>query len=525
MLESPLPLKRGRASTLMKTLAAVATVAIALLARTGVASAHTSFESSTPADKAMLDSPLSEITLVFSGAAEPAGDGFVILDAQGVQRSPDTAISVDNLTWVLGFDQPLVGGTIGVRWTVQAPDAHPIDGSFSFSVDTPPAVAPTSTTRPSAAQPSLPVAEQLTASTPASEDALGEFLATGVPEASGADSVNTLGRIVSLAGAMIAIGGLVFAAMVMRGDESDIRSVLFCVRRAAMLLTTGALVELVAQVAVTDGRWSAVWSPSAVGDVVASSFGIAVGLRFLGGVLLGAGARLHVDDASIDRDPIIAIRELATVGAGLSALNGSSGHHASATETGEPYLHSSDKAWRTETGTGAFGGALVVLASFLFDGHTVTEGDRLFHAAVNMAHVTAGAIWAGGVLMLAHVVWRRHRRGADTRALQLAIRFSVVAAIALVTAGIAGAVLAIIVLDSVSELWSTPWGRLLLMKMAIVGAAAAAGGYNHRVLIPELSTDPNDALTTERFRAVVTAEAIALTIVIATTALLVGAAS
>jgi len=507
MLESPLPLKRGRASTLMKTLAAVATVAIALLARTGVASAHTSFESSTPADKAMLDSPLSEITLVFSGAAEPAGDGFVILDAQGVQRSPDTAISVDNLTWVLGFDQPLVGGTIGVRWTVQAPDAHPIDGSFSFSVDTPPAVAPTSTTRPSAAQPSLPVAEQLTASTPASEDALGEFLATGVPEASGADSVNTLGRIVSLAGAMIAIGGLVFAAMVMRGDESDIRSVLFCVRRAAMLLTTGALVELVAQVAVTDGRWSAVWSPSAVGDVVASSFGIAVGLRFLGGVLLGAGARLHVDDASIDRDPIIAIRELATVG------------------TGEPYLHSSDKAWRTETGTGAFGGALVVLASFLFDGHTVTEGDRLFHAAVNMAHVTAGAIWAGGVLMLAHVVWRRHRRGADTRALQLAIRFSVVAAIALVTAGIAGAVLAIIVLDSVSELWSTPWGRLLLMKMAIVGAAAAAGGYNHRVLIPELSTDPNDALTTERFRAVVTAEAIALTIVIATTALLVGAAS
>lgn len=34
----------------------------------------------------------------------------------------------------LRFDEPLAGGDIGLRWMVAAPDAHPIGGSFSFTV-------------------------------------------------------------------------------------------------------------------------------------------------------------------------------------------------------------------------------------------------------------------------------------------------------------------------------------------------------------------------------------------------------
>lgn len=99
-----------------------------------------------------------------------------------------------------------------------------------------------------------------------------------------------------------------------------------------------------------------------------------------------------------------------------------------------------------------------MVVSFTFDGHTVTEGNRWITAAVDMVHVAAGAVWAGGVLALAGVLWSRHRRGEGLGAQELALRFSVVAAGAVVVAGIAGTVLAVVILDSPSDLWATPLG-------------------------------------------------------------------
>ena len=127
--------------------------------------------------------------------------------------------------------------------------------------------------------------------------------------------------------------------------------------------------------------------------------------------------------------------------------------------------------------------------------------------------------------MLAVVLWRRHRQGRPSRAAQLALRFSVVATLAIVAVGVAGVVLAVIILDSPSELWGTDWGRLLIAKTVFVLAAAAAGAYNHRVLIPQMSHDPDSPELSARFRSVITAEATALLIVLVLTAFLVGAAS
>ena len=60
-------------------------------------------------------------------------------------------------------------------------------------------------------------------------------------------------------------------------------------------------------------------------------------------------------------------------------------------------------------------------------------------------------------------------------ALQLAVRFSVLATIALVAVGVAGVILTVVVLDSPSELWATEWGRTLIAKTLFVAVAAAAG--------------------------------------------------
>mgnify|MGYP002064887891 CR=1 FL=1 len=59
------------------------------------------------------------------------------------------------LVFRLAFDTPLTGGTVGVRWKVRAGDAHPIEGSFSFTV-TAAVVWGLKTTTVPAARPSRP---------------------------------------------------------------------------------------------------------------------------------------------------------------------------------------------------------------------------------------------------------------------------------------------------------------------------------------------------------------------------------
>ncbi len=125
-------------ATLRRRLAVILSIAIGLLLLLAApASAHTGFESSSPADRVTIDEPVAEISLTFSGEATPAGDGFVVLDPEGIVRVPDEITSPDNLTWTLRFDEPLANGTVGVAMAVAAPDAHPIEGSFSFNVAAP----------------------------------------------------------------------------------------------------------------------------------------------------------------------------------------------------------------------------------------------------------------------------------------------------------------------------------------------------------------------------------------------------
>lgn len=499
----------------------IALLALGVMA--GPASAHTGFESSEPADGSTLATPLDVITLVFSGEAEPTGDGFRVLDPAGAIRQPTEASTADGLTWVLRFDPPITGGVAGVRWMVKAPDAHPIDGSFSFTV-TAPATA--------VVVPEAPAARKQSASAvPAGATDLDSFLDTGSDTTSRPLRLGAVGRMIALAGTLVGVGALIFAAAVLRGARRDVRHVLEWVRRAGMLVVIGAIVELVAQLAVDGGGdWTAVWSFSTISSVLVSPFGIAVGLRIGGGVAMSCGPRLEITHAHRASDPVVAIKELVGVGTSPSnevwvAAQGTPGNGRPATGS-EPYVHHGDHAWLpTVDSAGAMFGGAAVVAAHLFDGHTVTKGDRVVTAIADVAHVTGGAVWAGGVLMLTSILWRRHRQGREVRALQLAIRFSVVATMAIVAVGVAGLALTVIILDSPSELWSTEWGRLLMLKTLIVAGAAAAGGYNHRVLIPQMNRAPDDPALTSHFRAIITGEAVALVAVLLVTALLMGAAS
>lgn len=92
-------------------------------------------------------------------------------------------------------------------------------------------------------------------------------------------------------------------------------------------------------------------------------------------------------------------------------------------------------------------------------------------------------------------------------------------------AGLAGVALSVIVLDSISEIWTTTWGRLLLLKVVLVAAAVVGGAYNHRNVVPALDRDPAHQPTIDRLRSVVTFEAAALIAVTIATSFLIAASS
>ena len=524
----------------------------AVVLATSPAAAHTGFESSQPADGERFDVPVPEIVLTFTGPADPAGEGFVVLDPSGVVRAPESVgVDAERQVWTLGFDPPLAGGPVGVRWTVQAPDAHPINGAFSFTAgeagpvttttaatddETSALTAASTGVSTSAAAGDESAALASTSVEPADAEPktavdLDAFLAQSDADVPYAEGIGAAGRLIGFVGTMLTIGGLVFATTVVRDHRRDMRSVLEAVGLSALAIVAGTAVDLVAHVAVANGGWGDVLDLGGFESVATSAFGVAVGLRAAAGALLFAtvrevrrplGAALVVSER----------RELVTVdteaiGRRAQSLDGADHRFAADGPLPDQPTPSTDKPvapwWPMTPATVAL--VVALLASFTFDGHTVTEGNRWITGAVDMIHVVAAAIWAGGVVAFSVVLWRRHRRAERLNGLDLALRFSTIAGAALALAGIAGTVLAAIILDEVSQLWTTPWGRLLVAKTLAVVMAAAVGTYNHFVVIPWMNQHPDDDGRSVRIRNTATAEAILLVAVIGLTAVLVGASS
>lgn len=530
-----------------------------MLLAAGPAAAHTGFESSNPVDGSTIGGAVDVITIAFSGPAEPTGDGFVVLDSSGTVRAPDVVrADTDQQAWTLGFDPPLTDGAVGVRWTVQAPDAHPISGSFSFIVDADGAVvgeaspeirAPASGVTPdsnargasdrssgrrSGEIRSEAVADHTSRSTTEGDGRIAEsrdleaFLSQSDQSAPQSAAIGTFGRLLGFIGTMLGIGGLCFGAAVVRDHRRDLGAVLGGVRYAALALVAGTGIEFSAHLAKAGNGWWEIFSAGAVQSATLSTFGLAVGLRLIAGSVLFATARLA--DRTVERrEVLIAQRELVPAG-------GPPSHEPSALTWIDPDTDPDDSRYRPShtsplgqvehpISTGAVVAVALLLLSFTLDGHTVTEGNRWITGAVDMIHVMAASVWAGGVVAFAAVLWRRRRRRERLGGLVLALRFSVIAGAALAVAGVAGTILAVIILDSVSQLWATPWGRLLLAKTLTVTAAAAVGGYNHFVVIPWMNVHPDDDSRSARIRNTATVEAMLLSVVIIVTAFLVGASS
>lgn len=497
-----------------------------VLTTSSPASAHTGFESSAPSDGETVGSPVAEIVLVFSGPAEPVGEGFVVRDPEGQVRLPDRAESDDGQVWRLTFDPAIRSGVVAVKWNVRAPDAHPIGGSFVFTVDfasapdVPVTSGPTTTSAESPPSDAArtggerKVESEVASVVGSSEGAvveLDEFLAD---EASSIEEsvVAFVGRLLGLGGGVLVIGGFVFALAVLSPLDEERRLVLGWVVAAGLLCGLGGVMEHVAQDANANGQWSVPDLRSFAGDRV-------LVLRAGGGLIVAVLAslgmrRLRVWERTTARPGVV-------VGGGLGQI---SGENPGVGETLPPRSSAVEPlgGWLA---VGFAAGVSGIVGSYSFDGHTVTAGHRLVTSIVDFVHVLASGVWAGGVAAFAGVLWIRHRRGRSLGGLGLALRFSVVAAVATAVAGAGGTVLAVTILDSLDALWLTGWGQILIAKTSIVLAVAGVGAYNHYRVIPWMAIDPFDDKRSQRLRKTVTFEAALTIAVVAMTAALVVASS
>ncbi|HLB21951.1 MAG TPA: CopD family protein, partial [Solirubrobacteraceae bacterium] len=153
----------------------------------------------------------------------------------------------------------------------------------------------------------------------------------------------------------------------------------------------------------------------------------------------------------------------------------------------------------------AFGGVVAALAlgELALSGHADSASPRALAVAVDWIHLLAGALWLGGIAVIAWIWVRRLRNaGPEVRLAvmgELLPRFGRVALPAFIVVASTGILNAYIQLRHPSLLWESSYGRTLLVKSALVGVIALVS-YTHvfRLRPRLLAANPHPDAAAER---------------------------
>ena len=148
-------------------------------------------------------------------------------------------------------------------------------------------------------------------------------------------------------------------------------------------------------------------------------------------------------------------------------------------------------AWRPRAGWWiaalAVAGAWITLP---MTGHAMSFESRLPWVA-QVAHGIGAGAWIGALAVLVAIVSGLAReRPGHGRAADLAIEFSPVALTAVGVVVLSGALMAFLYLRAPADLWTTGYGRVLLLKIVLFLGTGAVGACNWRILLPRLGNEP-----------------------------------
>jgi copper transport protein len=127
-------------------------------------------------------------------------------------------------------------------------------------------------------------------------------------------------------------------------------------------------------------------------------------------------------------------------------------------------------------------GAALVAGSPL-SGHQATEANSsTLSQALDWVHLLAASIWAGGLAVVAACIWPL----APSLRRTVFVRFSRLATVLVGLIVLGGTYLSVVRLPDLADLWSTGYGRVLLLKLGLVSLAFSWGALHNFVIRPRL---------------------------------------
>jgi copper transport protein len=204
---------------------------------------------------------------------------------------------------------------------------------------------------------------------------------------------------------------------------------------------------------------------------------------FLAGILVAGGGALFRLVVGIGRERILLVGFLLAFFGGTGLISGhealssrfglavgvatvvaAAGATAAAISTVEP--QAARVAWLL---------ALLLLPAPAFAGHALDPGRPRIEVLVDFLHIVAAAAWFGGLVQLAFVL--RHDPDSGRK-------FSLLALGAVVGLSATGVARAFAELDSVSQVWTTSYGQLLMVKTGLLALLVSLGWVNRYRLLP-----------------------------------------
>ena len=452
------------------TIAVVATAVIAL-ATPGMVWAHARLTRSDPTAKASLSVAPTRIRLWFSEAPEIAMSRVTLTDSSGVSISLGKLERGDDKLLVeASIGRALIAGRYTVTWRVAAADGHPSSGSFTFTV-TPrsPAAKETAKAPPGVSEGSITTGARSTPTT------VEQSLHRETDDASGWGQVAA--RAVAYGAILVVVGGVVFALLILPRATK--------VSDDARVIALGGTARVVIVAAIV--------------------------------LLLSAAVRLLLQSAMMSRmthESVGAETILSKTGWGQAWIIQVA---AAVVILAVSFRRGASGVWFA-----AAIAALVMAATPALSGHAAAS-PRWSTLAIgtDALHVIAAAGWLGSLLFVIAVgVPALVRVGAESRWIAIASLVEAFSPVALTFAAVVlltGTVSAWLRVGSIPALWSSSYGRTLLVKLSLLTGVVATGAYNWRRVRPSLGTES----ATMRLRKSAAIELTIGALVVVVTALLV----
>jgi copper transport protein len=119
-------------------------------------------------------------------------------------------------------------------------------------------------------------------------------------------------------------------------------------------------------------------------------------------------------------------------------------------------------------------------------GHSAADaGHSWLSELADWVHLSSATLWVGGLVQLVVVIWPA-APGLRSRSFR---RFSRVATVCVALLLSAGIYLSVLRLPHVHDLWTTGYGKVLLVKLSLVALALAWGAMHQFVALPHIESD------------------------------------